>query len=67
MHLREVFDHRISTCIGLLAMTGLTKEEFDHVLKNVIEYIGYYPDYSRLYRDNAKRSEDPGNRCSLYI
>ncbi len=67
MHLREVFDYRISTGIGLLAMTGLTKEEFDHVLKDVTEYIGHYPDYSRLYRDSAKRSRDPGNRCTLYI
>ncbi len=67
MHMLEVLEDMTSTDAKLLAITGITKEEFDHVLKDTTEYIGDYPDYSRLYRDSAKRSRDPGNRCTLYI
>ncbi len=67
MHMLEVLEDMTSTDAKLLAITGLAKEEFDHVLKDATEYIWYYPDYSRLYRDSAKRSRDPGNRCTLHI
>ena len=65
LHRIETLDDIISDRPRLHAVTLRNKKEFEYILRNLEKTIKESKD-APLFRNNEKRSDDPGNRCSLY-
>ena len=65
LHRIETLDDIIDDKTRLHAATLRSKKEFEYVLRNLEKAIEESKD-APLFRNNEKRSDDPGNRCSLY-
>ena len=69
---RAALLHRLETLDGIIndetllhAATLHSREEFEYILERFEEAIIKSED-APLFRNNEMRSDDPGNRCSLY-
>ena len=69
---RAALLHRLETLDGIIndgallhAATLHSREEFEYILERFEEAIIKSED-APLFRNNEVRSDDPGNRCSLY-
>ena len=69
---RAALLHRLETLDGIIndgallhAATLHSREEFEYILERFEEAIIKSED-APLFRNNEIRSDDPGNRCSLY-
>ena len=69
---RAALLHRLETLDGVIndeallhAATLHSREEFEYILERFEEAIIKSED-APLFRNNEMRSDDPGNRCSLY-
>ena len=65
LHRLETLDDIISDETRLHAATLQSSKEFEVILKQFEDAIKKSKD-APLFRNNEKRSDDPGNRCSLY-
>ena len=65
LHRLETLDDVISDETRLHAATLQSSKEFGVILKQFEDAIKKSKD-APLFRNNEKRSDDPGNRCSLY-
>ena len=65
LHRLETLDDIISDETRLHAATLQSSKEFGVILKQFEDAIKKSKD-APLFRNNEKRSDDPGNRCSLY-
>ena len=65
LHRLETLDDIISDETRLHAATLQSRKEFGVILKQFEDAIKKSKD-APLFRNNEKRSDDPGNRCSLY-
>ena len=65
LHRIETLDDIIDDRTRLRAATLRSKKEFEYILNNLEKAIKESKD-APLFRSNEKRSDDPGNRCSLY-
>ena len=65
LHRLETLDDIISDETRLHAATLQSSKEFKVILKQFEDAIKKSKD-APLFRNNEKRSDDPGNRCSLY-
>ena len=65
LHRIETLDDIISDRTRLHAATLRNKKEFEYILMNLEKAIKESKNVP-LFRSNEKRSDDPGNRCSLY-
>ena len=65
LHRIETLDDIINDKTRLYAATLRSKKEFEYILRNLEKAIKESKD-APLFCNNEKRSDDPGNRYSLY-
>ena len=65
LHRIETLDDIINDRTWLHAATLRSKKEFEYILNSLEKAIKESKD-APLFCNNEKRSDDPGNRCSLY-
>ena len=65
LHRIETLDDIINDKTRLYAATLRSKKEFEYILNSLEKAIKESKD-APLFCNNEKRSDDPGNRCSLY-